>query len=186
MSIFYRLYEDGRICDFCEFGENEKVPNFVLEQYTRTDRKIIKLVDDSFAFEDEVDLKTEAKRKTEKEFNELKTAKLAEFKFKRDTIEIEPIEYNGQFYDYDEKARDRINAAIIALDLAGGSLSWTTADQKEAIVTANDLRGIIANVALRSNALHVKYRELKELVEKATTKEELEKITWDEEVVDGK
>lgn len=109
---------------------------------------------------------------------ELKAEKIAQFKKHRDTAEIEPIEYNGHLFDYDEKARDRINAAIIALDLAGGNLSWTTADQKEAVVTANDLRGIIANVALRSNELHVKYRELKELVESTNTKEELDKVVW--------
>lgn len=114
----------------------------------------------------------------EPSLEELKVEKITHFKFKRDTLEIEPIEYNGHLFDYDEKARDRINAAIIALDLAGGNLSWTTADQKEAIVTANDLRGIIANVALRSNELHVKYCELKALVESASTKEELDKVVW--------
>ena len=128
-----------------------------------------------------------------KEFDELKVQKIAEFKVTRDTLEIEPIEYGGHLYDYDEKARDRINAAIIALDLAGADakLSWTTADQKEAVVGANDLRGIIANVAVRSNTLHVKYRDLKQEIENTQTKEELEKITWNEdveevgEVVDG-
>ncbi len=116
--------------------------------------------------------------------DELKTAKLADFKNQRDRLEVEPIEYNGNSFDYDEKARDRINAAIIALDmqtqLTGkeASLSWTTADNTEAVVTANDLRGVIATVAVRSNALHVKYRELKELVEAAETAEDLEAIVW--------
>lgn len=116
--------------------------------------------------------------------DELKPAKLAEFKAIRDSLEVEPITYNGNNFDYDEKARDRINAAIIALDMQSAligseaSLSWTTADNTEAIVTANDLRGVIANVALRSNALHIKYRELKELVELAETAEDLEAIVW--------
>ena len=117
--------------------------------------------------------------------DELKTAKLTSLKSMRDTLEVEPIEYNGNSFDYDEKARDRINAAIIALDMQSqltgteASLSWTTADNTEATVTANDLRGVIANVAVRSNALHVKYRELKELVENALTKEELDAIVLD-------
>lgn len=121
--------------------------------------------------------------------DELKTAKLAELKNTRDTLEVEPITYNGNNFDYDEKARDRINAAIIALDMqtqltgTEASLSWTTADNTEATVTANDLRGIIANVALRSNELHIKYRELKDLVESAETKEDLDKIMWEE--IDG-
>lgn len=115
---------------------------------------------------------------------ELKTAKLTSLKSTRDTLEVEPIEYNGNNFDYDEKARDRINAAIIALDmktqLTGtvASLSWTTADNFEAEVTANDLRGVIANVAIRSNELHIKYRNLKDKVETAITIEELEAIEW--------
>lgn len=112
---------------------------------------------------------------------EVQAAKLAELKATRDTLETEPIEYNGNHYDYDDKARDRVNAAIIALDITGQSIEWTTADNTNVAVTADDLRGIVANVAVRSNDLHVKYRELKEQVENCTTKEELDKIQWNGE-----
>ena len=110
----------------------------------------------------------------------VKADKLVELKSMRDNLEVEPIEYNGNVFDYDEKARDRINAAIISLELLGdeASLSWTTADNKEAVVTANDLKMVIANVAIRSNELHVKYRELKEQVNNATTVEEVNAIEW--------
>lgn len=109
-----------------------------------------------------------------------KPAKIAELKAERDTREVEPITYNGNRYDYDDKARERINAAIIALDVQGAdaSIDWTTADNTEVMVTADDLRGVIAAVAMRSNELHVKYRKLKEQVEACTTKEQLEKIEW--------
>lgn len=112
--------------------------------------------------------------------DEIKQAKLAELKNQRDTLEVEPIEYNGNLFDYDEKARDRINAAIISLKLLGAdaSLSWTTADNNEATVTANDLKAVIANVAVRSNELHVKYRTLKEQVNNATTVDEVNAIMW--------
>ena len=112
--------------------------------------------------------------------DEVKQAKLVELKSMRDNLEVEPIEYKGNLFDYDEKARDRINAGIIALGLAGegASLSWTTANNTEAVVTANDLRAVIANVAIRSNELHVKYRILKEMVNNAQTEEELEAIQW--------
>lgn len=111
-------------------------------------------------------------------FEEIVAAKLSELKTTRDNLETEPVEYNGNHYDYDEKARDRINAAIIALDLAGegASLSWTTANNTEATVTANDLRAIIAAVAVRSNELHIRYRNAKAKVEEAQTAEELEAI----------
>lgn len=110
--------------------------------------------------------------------DELKAAKIVELKKVRDDQEVLPIEYNGHSYDYDEKARDRINAAIIALDVAGegASLEWTTADNSDATVTAADLRAIIAAVAVRSNALHTQYREAKAKVEAAQSAAELEAI----------
>lgn len=110
--------------------------------------------------------------------DELKQVKINEFKFKRDTEEVKPIAYNGNLFDFDDKARDRINSAIIALDVSKGQIAWTTADNTEVMVNADDLRGVIAAVAMRSNELHVKYRELKEQVEACTAKEQLEKIEW--------
>lgn len=109
----------------------------------------------------------------------LRERKIMELKYQRDTAEVEPIEYNGNSFDYDEKARDRINAAIIALSLQGegASIDWTTADNADVKVTANDLRMVIAAVAVRSNALHTAYRKAKEQVEAAQNKADIEKIT---------
>ena len=108
-----------------------------------------------------------------------KPAKIAELKAERDSKEVEPITYNGNSYDYDDKARERINAAIIALDVQGAdaSIDWTTADNADVKVTANDLRMVIASVAQRSNALHVAYRAAKDKVEQATTVAEIEAVT---------
>lgn len=112
-------------------------------------------------------------------------AKIAALKAERDAAEVEPITYNGNSYDYDEKARDRINAAIIALDVQSAKaktaayIDWTTADNADVKVTADDLRCVIAMVAQRSNALHVAYREAKDKVEQATTVEEVEAVTLD-------
>lgn len=112
-----------------------------------------------------------------------KPAKIAELKAERDTREVEPITYNGNLYDYDDKARERINAAIIALDVqtaqtkATAVIDWTTADNQDVKVTADDLRMIIASVANRSNALHVAYRAAKDKVEAATTVAEVDAVT---------
>lgn len=107
-----------------------------------------------------------------------KPTKIAELKAERDAREAEPIEYGGNLYDYDDKARERINAAIIALESTGSSanLTWTLADNQDVKVTASDLRGIITQVALRSDKLHTAYRKAKERVVAATTKEELDTI----------
>lgn len=46
-------------------------------------------------------------------------------------------------------------------------------------MTANDLRMVIAAVAVRSNALHTAYRAAKEKVEAATTAAEVEAVTME-------
>lgn len=108
----------------------------------------------------------------------IKQRKIAELKAERDEAEVTPIEYNGHSYDFDSKARDRISAAIIALELQGegATIEWTTADNADTAVTANDLKMIIAAVAVRSNLLHVAYRKAKEKVEAAITKAEVKNI----------
>lgn len=108
----------------------------------------------------------------------IKQRKIAELKYQRNKAEVEPIIYQGYSFDYDDKARDRISAAIVALEVLGASVTliWTTADNKDVKVTASDLRGIIAQVALRSDKLHTAYRKAKEKVEVATTKEDIEAI----------
>lgn len=111
----------------------------------------------------------------------LRERKIMELKYQRDTAEVTPIEYNGNSFDYDEKARDRINAAIIALSLQGedASIDWTTADNQDVKVTANDLRMVIAAVAVRSNKLHTAYRIAKEKVEEATTAKDVEAVSFE-------
>ena len=115
----------------------------------------------------------------EEPLENVKQHKIMELKRQRDAAEVEPIEYNGHSFDYDGKARDRINAAIIALSLQGenASIDWTTADNQDVKVTANDLRMVIAAVAVRSNTLHTAYRAAKEKVEAAQNKADIEKIT---------
>ena len=108
----------------------------------------------------------------------LRARKIMELKRQRDDAEVEPVEYNGHSFDYDDKARDRIAAAIIALDVQGegAKISWTTADNEDAEVTAQDLRMIIAAVAVRSNALHTAYRVAKAQVEAAVTSDEVRAV----------
>lgn len=111
----------------------------------------------------------------------VKEHKILTLKIQRDNLEVEPIAYNGHSYDYDSKARDRISAAIIALELQGegATIEWTTADNADTPVTANDLKMIIAAVAVRSNKLHTAYRVAKGKVEAATTAADAEAVTFE-------
>lgn len=114
----------------------------------------------------------------EEPIENVKQRKIIELKRQRDAAEVEPIAYGGHLYDYDSKARDRIAAAIIALDVQGegASISWTTADNDDAVVTVQDLRAIVAAVAVRSNLLHIAYRTAKAQVE-AAQKAEIDAIS---------
>ena len=116
-----------------------------------------------------------------KTLEQLKQDKINELKLKRDSLEIAPISYQGYSFDYDSKARERINAAIIALELQGegATIEWTTADNADTPVTANDLKMIIAAVAVRSNKMHTAYRVSKEKVEAATTAADVEDVTFE-------
>lgn len=114
----------------------------------------------------------------EEPIENVKQRKIIELKRQRDATEVEPVEYGGHLYDYDSKARDRISAAIIALGVQGedAKISWTTADNEDAVVTAADLRAIVAAVAVRSNLLHIAYRTAKAQVEAAGTADEVRAV----------
>lgn len=108
---------------------------------------------------------------------EVKASKIAELKLARDTEELSPISYGGYSWDFDEKAQMRINGAITVL--GDNTITWTSADNQEIKnVNVNDLKGVVGASAIRSNALHIKYRDLKARVESATSQAEVESIVW--------
>lgn len=116
---------------------------------------------------------------TEEPIANIRARKIVELKRQRDSKEVEPIAYDGHLYDYDSQARDRISAAIIWLDAQGdgAKISWTTADNVDSVVTAHDLRMIIAYAAERNNKLHTAYKTAKEQVEAAQSKAEIDTIS---------
>lgn len=115
----------------------------------------------------------------EEPIENVKQRKILMLKRQRDAAEVEPVKYGGYLYDYDSQARDRIAAAIIALDVQGegAKISWTTADNEDVCVTAADLRAIVAAVAVRSNLLHIAYRKAKAQVEATGSAEEVDVVT---------
>ena len=123
--------------------------------------------------------------------------KIDELKKCRDDEEVAIIVVNDYPFDYDSKARERINAAIISLDVMDSmtgttnTIEWTLADNTNTDVTATFLRMVVAKVAERSNILHIKYRDLKSEVNTIVDNDELtdeekieliENISWNEPV----
>ena len=113
--------------------------------------------------------------------DDVKAAKIAELKSIRNAKELEPVMYNGHRFDFDKDSIDRLNAATITMTIKKvTTINWTSADHEEIPMTMEDLQGVIAAGGMRSNELHGIYRELKEQVNKATTNEEVEAISWPE------
>lgn len=98
----------------------------------------------------------------------------------RDTQEVAPITFNGNTFDYDAKARERLLIARTAIEDAGGTgtIEWTLADQSRVTISLADFKGINAAAATRSNTLHVNYTTTKTAILAATTIEEIEAITY--------
>ncbi|MEG2344283.1 MAG: DUF4376 domain-containing protein, partial [Acidaminococcaceae bacterium] len=95
----------------------------------------------------------------------------------RDAGEVMPITYNGNVYDYDAKARERLLIARTALaDSGQATIAWTTADNADVPLSLTDFKAINGLVAKRSNDLHVWYRGVKAKLMAASSIEELEQI----------
>lgn len=115
----------------------------------------------------------------------LKTKKKEEINQARDKAEQGGFEYMGKAFDSDQISCQRISTAAQALQLMNLSesgsipvITWTCADNTTIDLTASDLAGLVIALMEHSNSCHQKATELKEQIEKATTEEELNAISW--------
>lgn len=114
---------------------------------------------------------------------DVKAAKISEFKTIRDAKEVEPIRTDKGIFDYDDKSRDRLAIARQSLtdNPSVESIVWTTADNQRVAMTIVDFAEINSVAAYRSNQLHIQYNDLKEQVNACETVEEVEAIVWPED-----
>lgn len=122
---------------------------------------------------------------TEPTLDELKASKITEMKAERNIREQQIIEYNGNTFDYDDLARERLLLGRQSLEDAGvedAKLKWTCADNEITYLGVDDFKGINTVAATRSIMLHDTYNKLKVLINSCGTKEELEKVTFDTDV----
>ena len=112
--------------------------------------------------------------------DKIKLQKIEDLKRERTSREEAPVAYLEKLWDFDAKARDRITAAITALEMSEMEyIVWTAYDDTSSTLTANDLKGIIATAAVRGNELHEQYRILRDAVNAAASKEEVHAISWE-------
>lgn len=109
----------------------------------------------------------------------VKRQKIAELKAERDSAEESPVHTDLGDFDFDVKSRDRINGAKDVLKGTDTRLEWTLANNEEVSVGYDDLKTVTDTAAVRCNMLHLKYRDLRDLVNGCTTIEEVKQISWD-------
>lgn len=122
----------------------------------------------------------EPKPEQEPTIEELKLIKRSEINAARDAAEQGGFEYMGKTFDSDPISCQRISTAAQAMAFAPeeSAIVWTCQDNTTISLNKTQLAGLVAALAQWSNTCHQKATALKAEIEKAQTKEELDKITW--------
>ena len=167
----------------------DHIPAFIRELYIETDRKIIKLTDGSFAFEDEANLAEEEKRRIAKEFEEAKQAKLNEagamFAQERDKVRFIQLDENRR-YGFDCANEDVTNfmaSYVPLLIMQGGTteykvyLNENNIKEKELVyLSFADMHKAYLEVSADQKEAYKWYGAIKARIDACTTKEEVESI----------
>ena len=116
--------------------------------------------------------------------DELKQAKRDEINKARDEAEQGGFEYLGKVFDSDPVSCQRIalasQTALISKQAGQEfSVEWTCQDNSKILLSADETIGVSLALTSWSNSCHVKASELKALVDKAETKEEIDAISWE-------
>lgn len=112
---------------------------------------------------------------------EIKDAKWESIKLERETRETGTFQWNGHTIDADKA---RINGASTGALIANGagvpySDAWTLADNSTISVTGDDILAMGVALLQHVSACHARARDLRLLIEAATTKDQVDAITWE-------
>ena len=121
----------------------------------------------------------------QKSLDKLKLEKRAEINAARDAAEQGGFFYMGKTFDSDVVSCIRIQGAAQSMQAAAmaedvPTITWTCQDNSIIELTAQELLGLSVALAEWSNTCHQKATMLKAQIEAATSKEELENITWND------
>lgn len=118
--------------------------------------------------------------KPEPTIEELRDQKRSEINTARDKSEQGGFEYLGKTFDSDPISCQRISCAAQAMSISQEdiTITWTCQDNSTIELNKTQLLELVVALAAWSNECHQKASKLKEQIEKANTKEELDKIVW--------
>ena len=108
----------------------------------------------------------------------------ARIKAERERIEFGGFAWDGSRFDSDEISQSRIQGTVMLAQLATAagsrfSITWTLADNVRRRMTAGDMIAVGVAMGEHIQSAHDRASTLRELINAATTAEQLEAITWD-------
>lgn len=114
------------------------------------------------------------------DFKNKKEIKRIEINNARDKAEQGGFEYLGKVFDSDPVSCQRILGASLAAQNASEyfKITWTCKDNSTIELNATELVGLSKALVSWSNECHQKASELKSQIDNATTKEDLDSISW--------
>lgn len=117
---------------------------------------------------------------------ELKLRKRYEINVARDAAEQGGFEYLDKVFDSDPISCQRISCAAQAMQYASddATITWTCQDNSTIDLNKTQLVGLVVALADWSNECHQKATKLKSKIEACESKEELDYIKWNSELVD--
>lgn len=105
---------------------------------------------------------------------EAKQQKWEEVKLQRNKLEFGGFMYLGKKFDSDQISQVRIIAAVVL----GQAITWTLADDSIIELTSDQLKGLGEALASHVQAVHARGRVARQLIETATTIEEVTAVVF--------
>jgi len=114
-----------------------------------------------------------------RQLDELKAAQWEAIKVARDAAEFSSFVWDGSEFDADALSQQRIiGAAQLAEINPTYEVDWTLANNNVRTLNATQMKSVGVALGAHVNAQHVKARGLRQQIQAATTREEVEAVTW--------
>lgn len=109
----------------------------------------------------------------------LKQQKWQHMKSIRNATEFGSITWNNMVFQCDEISQRRIQGALQLANLDPNiSLTWTLADNSTTTLNQADIVGLATTLANHVNLCHTEGRRVRNLIDAATSVQDLDAITW--------
>lgn len=114
-----------------------------------------------------------------RQLNEFKDAQWEVIKVARDAAEFSSFVWDGSQFDADALSQQRIiGAAQLAEINPAYEVDWTLANNSVRHLNATQMKAVGVALGDHVNAQHVKARGLRQQIQDATTREEIEAVVW--------